>query len=111
MRKRTPSPLNQCCACGEDFASLAAFDAHILIKPADAAFDCMHLLELKRRGLEFGPARTLDVRDPRKPGPADGGRKLFPSHRLRGWHRSGGVPAPVQLVLAGFLLGILLRRP
>src|SRR5438874_1030271 len=22
------SPLNQCCACGEDFASLAAFDAY-----------------------------------------------------------------------------------
>ncbi len=43
--------------------------------------------------------------------PRPGGRKLFPSHRLRGWHRSGGVPATVQLVLAGFLLGILLRRP
>jgi hypothetical protein len=40
-----------------------------------------------------------------------GGRKLFPSHRLRGWHRSGGLPAPLQLLLAGFLLGLLLRRP
>jgi hypothetical protein len=39
-----------------------------------------------------------------------GGRKHFPSHRLHGWHRSGGVRAPVQLVLAGFLIGLLLRR-
>jgi len=38
-----------------------------------------------------------------------GGRKHFPSHRLHGWHRSGGVPAPVQLFLAGFLIGIILR--
>ena len=37
------SPLNQCCACGEDFASLAAFDAHILSKPADARFDCLQV--------------------------------------------------------------------
>jgi hypothetical protein len=42
--------------------------------------------------------------------PRPGGRKLFPSHRLRGWHRPGGASAPVQLVLAGFLLGLLLRR-
>jgi hypothetical protein len=42
--------------------------------------------------------------------PRPGGRKLFPSHRFHGWHRSGGVPAPVQLVLAGFLVGLLLRR-
>jgi hypothetical protein len=42
--------------------------------------------------------------------PRPGGRKLFPSHRFHGWHRSGGVPAPVQLVLAGFLIGLLLRR-
>jgi len=38
-----------------------------------------------------------------------GGSKHFPSHRLHGWHRSGGVPAPLQLLLAGFLIGILLR--
>jgi hypothetical protein len=42
--------------------------------------------------------------------PRPGGRKLFPSHRLRGWHRGGGVPAAVQLVVAGFLIGTLLRR-
>jgi hypothetical protein len=41
--------------------------------------------------------------------PRPGGRKLFPSHRLRGWHRSGGVPASVQLLVAGFLIGLLLR--
>ncbi len=41
--------------------------------------------------------------------PRPGGRKLFPSHRLHGWHRSGGLSAPAQLVLAGFLLGLLLR--
>lgn len=38
-----------------------------------------------------------------------GGRKHFPSHRFPGWHRSGGVPAPFQLLLAGFLIGMLLR--
>ena len=37
-----------------------------------------------------------------------GGRKHFPSHRLHGWHRSGGMRAPVQLLLAGFLIGLLL---
>jgi hypothetical protein len=41
--------------------------------------------------------------------PRPGGRKLFPSHRLRGWHRSGGVPASVQLLIAGFLIGALLH--
>jgi hypothetical protein len=43
--------------------------------------------------------------------PRPGGRKLFPSHRLHGWHRSGGVRAQVQLVVAGVLLGVLLRPP
>lgn len=42
--------------------------------------------------------------------PRPGGRKLFPSHRFHGWHRSGGVPARVQLLVAGFLIGALLRR-
>jgi hypothetical protein len=42
--------------------------------------------------------------------PRPGGRKLFPSHRLRGWHRSGGVSASAQLLLAGFLIAVLLRR-
>ena len=40
--------------------------------------------------------------------PRPGGRKVFPSHRIVGWHRSGGVPAWVQLGAAGFLLGFVL---
>jgi hypothetical protein len=43
-------PLNQCCACGEDFASLAAFDAHILSKPSDSLFDCLSVAELEAAG-------------------------------------------------------------
>jgi hypothetical protein len=44
------------------------------------------------------------------PLPRPGGRKLFPSHRVRGWHRSGGVPASVQLLAAGALAGALVAR-
>ena len=42
--------------------------------------------------------------------PRPGGRKLFPSHRVHGWHRVGGVSAATQLLVAGFLLGLLLHR-
>jgi len=42
--------------------------------------------------------------------PQPGGRKLFPSHRVLGWHRSGGLPAWAQLVAAGLLLGFVLAR-
>ena len=42
------------------------------------------------------------------PVPRLGGRKLFPSHRKTGWHRSGGVSASVQLLVAGALLGAVL---
>lgn len=42
--------------------------------------------------------------------PRPGGRKLFPSHRLPGWHRRGGVPAWAQVVAAGLLLGFVLAR-
>jgi hypothetical protein len=41
------------------------------------------------------------------PLPRPDGRKLFPSHRVRGWHREGGVPAWAQLVAAGAILGVL----
>jgi hypothetical protein len=41
------------------------------------------------------------------PLPRPGGRKLFPSHRVRGWHRAGGLPASVQLLTAGVILGTL----
>jgi hypothetical protein len=36
------------------------------------------------------------------------GRKLFHGH---GWHRSGGFRADVQLVLAGVIIGVLLKPP
>jgi hypothetical protein len=39
--------------------------------------------------------------------PRPGGRKLFPSHRVYGWHRTGGLPASVQLVIAGAIVGAL----
>ena len=42
--------------------------------------------------------------------PQPGGRKLFPSHRIPGWHHAGGVPAWAQLVAAGALVGYLLAR-
>jgi hypothetical protein len=41
--------------------------------------------------------------------PRPRGRKLFPSHRFRGWHRGGGAPAWAQLLAAGFLIGAVLR--
>jgi hypothetical protein len=40
--------------------------------------------------------------------PRPGGRKLFPSHRFHGWHRSGGLPAWFQLLAAGVLAGLVL---
>ena len=39
------------------------------------------------------------------PLPTPGGRPLFPSHRVEGWHRSGGLPARVQLLAAGVIVG------
>ncbi len=38
------------------------------------------------------------------------GPKLFPSHRLEGWHRSGGISAPLQLLLALVIVGALVLR-
>jgi hypothetical protein len=43
--------------------------------------------------------------------PRPGGRKLFPSHRIRGWHRAGGVGTNMQLFAAGVILGALLALP
>jgi hypothetical protein len=40
--------------------------------------------------------------------PRPGGRKLFPSHRIPGFHRSGGISAEAQLLIAGALLGSVL---
>jgi hypothetical protein len=42
--------------------------------------------------------------------PRIGERELFPSHRFRGWHREGGVSAWAQLLAAGAILTVLLRR-
>ena len=42
--------------------------------------------------------------------PRPGGRKLFPSHRIRGWHHAGGVSARAQLLVAGIVLGAVLAR-
>jgi hypothetical protein len=42
--------------------------------------------------------------------PRPGGRKLFPSHRVPGWHRAGGAPAWAQLLVAGVLAGVVLSR-
>jgi hypothetical protein len=39
------------------------------------------------------------------PVPRLGGRKLFPSHRIRGLHRAGGLSTAVQLLAAGAILG------
>jgi hypothetical protein len=40
--------------------------------------------------------------------PQPGGRKLFPSHRIGGLHRAGGVPTWAQLLAAGAILGAVL---
>ena len=40
--------------------------------------------------------------------PRPGGRKLFPSHRIRGFHRTGGIGPRAQLLAAGLLLGLVL---
>jgi len=44
------------------------------------------------------------------PFPQPGGRKLFPSHRVEGWHRAGGITAGAQLVAAGMIVAFLLFR-
>ena len=41
------------------------------------------------------------------PFPRPGGRKLFPSHRIAGWHRAGGVSTTSQVFVAGALVGLL----
>lgn len=36
--------------------------------------------------------------------------KLFPSHRLDGWHRRGGISAPLQLIASLVIVGALVRK-
>lgn len=44
------------------------------------------------------------------PLPKPGGRDLYPSHRVEGWHQDGGVPTWAQLAAAAVIVGALLRR-
>ena len=44
------------------------------------------------------------------PRPGHEGPKRFPSHRIEGWHREGGITAPLQLLLALVIVGLLARR-
>jgi len=44
------------------------------------------------------------------PLPKPGGRDLYPSHRVPGWHQAGGLPAWVQLAAAGVIVAVLARR-
>jgi hypothetical protein len=64
------------------------FDATTLGAAAAASPDLEHILRL----------------------PRPGGRKLFPSHRITGWHRAGGLPTWLQLFAAGVLLGRVSSR-
>ena len=38
------------------------------------------------------------------------GEKLFPTHRIEGWHGEGGITAMAQLAVAGVIMGVLLAR-
>jgi hypothetical protein len=64
------------------------FDCAVLGAAACAAPDLEHVLPL----------------------PKPGGRDLYPSHRIEGWHREGGLPAWLQLVAAVVIVALLARR-
>ena len=44
------------------------------------------------------------------PHPGHDRSKLFPSHRLDGWHHSGGISAGLQLALSLVIVGALVLR-
>lgn len=44
------------------------------------------------------------------PLPRPGGRELYPSHRVEGWHREGGVPAWAQLAAAVAIVALLVGQ-
>jgi hypothetical protein len=58
-------------------------------------------------GAAFSAAPDLEHVIPR---PDHDNPKLFPSHRLDGWHRSGGISAQLQLVAAAVIVGALVLR-
>jgi len=43
------------------------------------------------------------------PLPRPGGRELYPSHRIEGWHKEGGFAAWAQLAAAGVIVSLLVR--
>jgi hypothetical protein len=52
----SPTPLNLCTTCDEDFASLRAFDRHTVSAPSDPIFNCKQPSELQAEGLDTGRA-------------------------------------------------------
>ena len=58
-------------------------------------------------GAVFSAAPDLEHVLPR---PGHDRPKLFPSHRIDGWHRSGGISAPLQLAASLVIVGALVLR-
>ncbi len=58
-------------------------------------------------GAAFSAAPDLEHVLPR---PDHDNPKLFPSHRLDGWHREGGISAPLQLFASLVIVGALVLR-
>jgi hypothetical protein len=69
-------------------AARGPFDPAVIGGAAAAAPDLEHVLPL----------------------PRPGGRALYPSHRIEGWHRTGGLPASVQLLAAGVIVALVVSR-
>lgn len=51
------TPLNQCSLCGEDFASLEAFDEHFIGRPEDPIRGCLPVDEIPTTKVAGGPYR------------------------------------------------------
>ena len=81
-------PPGSCCSPSSP-SDAACFDPATLGGAACAAPDLEHVLPL----------------------PRPGGRELYPSHRVEGWHQEGGVPAWAQLAAAGVIVALLVGRP
>src|SRR6266700_3910817 len=58
-------------------------------------------------GAAFAAAPDLGHVFPRSAGERP---KLFPSHRLEGWHREGGISAPLQLLASLVIVVFLVLR-